>query len=147
MNSLPSFNLRVLLIEDNPVHVELIRLAFESENSWQPALTVAEDGERAIGVLTESFALGSLPDFVVLDLNLPKRDGTEVLRWIRTTHGYQNIPVAIVSSSPMDVIRNKLVGARVEANCYFVKPMDIDDFLGLGKKLLFCYQKSQSATA
>jgi CheY-like chemotaxis protein len=147
MDPLPRVSLRVLLIEDNPVDVELIRIAFESENGWHPAVTVAEDGERAICLLAEGFALGQVPDFIVLDLNLPKRDGTEVLRWIRTTEGFQEIPVAILSSSPTDVIRNKLVGARVEANCYFMKPMDIDDFLGLGRKLLFCYQKSRAATA
>lgn len=135
---------RVLVIEDNPVDVHLMRLAFENEIEWRTVMTVAEDGEKAIDLLAEALAAHAAPDFVVLDLNLPKRDGTEVLQWMRSTDGLEDLPVAIVSSSPMEFIRNKVSGASVEANCYFVKPMDVDDFLGLAKKLHFCYRKSRS---
>ena len=142
-SSSESPNTRVLVIEDNPLDVRLLRLAFESESDWRTVMTVAEDGEKAIHLLSQSLTAAAAPDFIVLDLNLPKRDGTEVLQWIRSTDGLKHLPVAVVSSSPMDVIRNKVSGASVEANCYFIKPMDVEDFLGLAKKLRFCYRKSR----
>ncbi len=137
---------RVLVIEDNPIDVRLMRLAFERESDWPTVMTVAEDGEKAIHLLSQSLAADAAPDFVILDLNLPKRDGTEVLRWIRSTDGLEDLPVAIVSSSPMDVIQDKMYGASVKANCYFVKPMEVEDFFGLAKKLHVCYRKSRNAT-
>ena len=134
---------RVLLIEDNPIDIRLMRFAFERESDWRTLVTIAEDGEKAIHLLNQSLAANEMPDFVILDLNLPKRDGLEVLQWIRSTEALQTIPVAIVSSSPMDVIQSQLNGACVEANCYFVKPMEVEVFFGLTKKLHFCYKKAQ----
>jgi DNA-binding response OmpR family regulator len=120
-----------------------MRFAFERESDWPTVITVAEDGERAIYLLKQGLDANQKPDFVILDLNLPKRDGMEVLQWIRNTDRLQDIPVAIVSSSPLDVIQSQLNGAAVEANCYFVKPMEVDVFFGLTKKLHFCYKKAQ----
>ena len=147
MNPSPNEVTRVLLIEDNPIDIRLMRFAFERESDWPTVVTVAEDGEKAIHLLNQSLAADEKPDFVILDLNLPKRDGMEVLQWMRSTEALRQIPVAIVSSSPMDVIQSQLNGASVEANCYFVKPMEVDVFFGLTKKLHFCYQKAQRAQA
>lgn len=130
---------RVLLVEDNPIDVRLMRYAFEEDRDWRTEMTVAEDGERAILVLGDGSVAENRPDFIILDLNLPKRDGTEVLQWIRSTEGLRNLPVAIVSSSPMDVIQHKLSGASVEANGYFVKPVEVDVFFALTKELRACY--------
>ena len=133
---------RVLLVEDNPVDIRLMRFALQNERDWKTQLTVAEDGEKAIQLLQESLLAGEAPDLVLLDLNLPKRDGTEVLQWIRSTDGLRQLPVAIVSSSPMDVIRNKVSGAQVEANGYFAKPMDVEVFLQLASELRSWYQEA-----
>jgi two-component system, chemotaxis family, response regulator Rcp1 len=136
----------LLLVEDNPIDVRLIRYALQQEQTWKTEITVAEDGEKAINLLlaiAASSPQSARPDFVILDLNLPRRDGTEVLQTIRSMKELQDLPVAIVSSSPMDVIRGKVSTANVSANCYFTKPMDVDSFLALGKELHCCYQKSQ----
>lgn len=136
----------LLLVEDNPIDVRLMRYALQQEQTWNTEITVAEDGEKAINLLLAIAASSSQsgrPDFVILDLNLPRRDGTEVLQTIRGMKELQDLPVAIVSSSPMDVIRGKVSTANVSANCYFTKPMDVDSFLALGKELHSCYQKSR----
>ncbi len=123
-----------------------MRYALQQEHTWSTEITVAEDGEKAINLLlaiAASSPQSGRPDFVILDLNLPRRDGTEVLQTIRSMKELQDLPVAIVSSSPMDVIRGKVTTANVSANCYFTKPMDVDSFLALGKELHCCYQKSR----
>jgi two-component system, chemotaxis family, response regulator Rcp1 len=136
----------LLLVEDNPIDVRLMRYALQQEQTWATQITVAEDGEKAINLLlavaASTWELGR-PDFVILDLNLPRRDGTEVLQTIRSMKELQDLPVAIVSSSPMDVIRGKVSTANVSANCYFTKPMDVDSFLALGKELHHCYERSR----
>lgn len=126
---------RVLVIEDNPVDVRLLRYALAHNEAWPTALTVAEDGEKALQMLRE----GPLPDFVILDLNLPKVSGAEILQWIRAADFARGLPVAVVSSSPLDEIANRVNGARVKADCYFTKPMDVDSFLELGRRLAQCY--------
>lgn len=130
---------KLLVVEDNPVDVRLLRYALESERTWRVQLSVAEDGEKAISLLLE----GPRPEFVILDLNLPKRNGTEVLKVIRNHESLKSLPVAILSSSPMDVIRGKVTNAHVEADWYFTKPMSIDEFVALGQKLHHCYTQRQ----
>jgi chemotaxis family two-component system response regulator Rcp1 len=128
---------RVLLVEDNPMDARLIRYAMQQQEGWEIETVLAEDGEKAINMLLEG---ASTPDLIVLDLNLPKRDGTEVLQVIRGSEGLKGLPVAVLSSSPMDVIRGKVNGAKVEADCYFTKPMDIDSFVVMAKELRVCYE-------
>lgn len=130
---------KLLVIEDNPVDVRLLRYALDAEKTWNVQLSVADDGEKAISVLLA----GPRPEFVILDLNLPKRSGTEVLNVIRHTDDLRSLPVAILSSSPMDVIRGKVTDAHLEADWYFTKPMSIDEFVALGKRLRVCYDESQ----
>ena len=134
---------RVLVIEDNPVDVRLLRFALQSERSWKMEVTVAGDGEEGIEILNQNLTAHEPLDFVILDLNLPKRNGTEVLQWIRRTEGMKTIPVAILSSSPLDVMRNKVSVAHVEANGYFLKPMDLDFFPKLASDLKHCYEEGQ----
>jgi CheY-like chemotaxis protein len=135
---------RLLLIEDNPIDVRLMRYALQQEKDWATDVTVAADGEKAIALLLAAAEPGGeqMPDLVILDLNLPKRDGTEVLQTIRSAKALAHLPVAIVSSSPMDVIRGKVATAKVSADCYFTKPMDVDSFMELGKALHGCYLSS-----
>ncbi len=145
----PAARTLVLIVEDNPIDVRLLRYALAEEHTWAMETIVAEDGEKAMQMLRASAEDGGgRPDFVILDLNLPKRHGTEVLQLIRTTTQLQDMPVAIVSSSPMDVIRDKIANADVNATCYFTKPMDVDAFIALGKGLRRCYEEhSNSAPA
>lgn len=125
---------RILLAEDNPLDVRLIRYALQQEQNWPTDVVLAEDGEKAIHYLMQqnSSANGTNPDLVILDLNLPKMDGTEVLQFIRTTRGLQDLPVVVVSSSPKEISEGIVRQAKVEANGYVMKPIDIDEFLALG---------------
>ena len=133
---------RVLLIEDNPVDVHLINYALQEEATWPTETSVAEDGEEAIEYLLQqgSFANVSKPDLVILDLNLPKRDGIEVLQVIRTREELRMLPVIVLSSSSEDIINDKLRQAHVMSNCSLSKPIDADEFLALGKKFRRCYE-------
>ena len=123
--------------------VTMLRLALKQEPTWPVEMTVVEDGERAILRLLD--VTEDKPDFVVLDLNLPRRDGTEVLKTIRSTPALRNLPVAILSSSPEDVIQEKLTAAGVLADIQFTKSSDVDEFLLLGGVLRAWYEKQVSA--
>jgi two-component system, chemotaxis family, response regulator Rcp1 len=125
---------KILLAEDNPLDVRLIRYALQHEQNWMTEVVVAEDGEKAIQYLMQqnSSPNGTNPDLVILDLNLPKMDGTEVLQVIRTTKGLQSLPVVVVSSSPEEISEGIVRQANVEANGYLMKPINIDEFLALG---------------
>lgn len=131
---------RVLVIEDNPVDVRLIRYALSRNESWPTEITVADDGEKALAML----AAGPLPDFVILDLNLPKINGAEVLLWVRKQQDIGDLPVAILSSSPLDEIHMVVSGARVQANGYFTKPMEVDHWESLARELEHCYRSTRS---
>ncbi|MBV9267344.1 MAG: response regulator [Acidobacteriaceae bacterium] len=137
---------RVLVVEDNPMDVRLLRYAMQQEYNWPTETIVVDDGEKAINLLL-SVAEGAeaRPDFVILDLNLPKRDGTEVLGVIRNTKTLTTLPVAVLSSSPMDVIHDKVNDACLEANCYFTKPMHVDAFVPLIQSLRKCYERGRQA--
>ncbi len=100
------------------------------------------DGEAAIQLLRDQAAnLRAKPDFVILDLNLPRRDGTEVLQEIRSTEALRGLPVAILSSSPQDVIQRKLTAAGVAADAHFTKPFGVQQFLELGRVLRSWYER------
>ena len=135
---------RVLIVEDNPVDAQMVQCALQKELNWTTESTVADDGEKAIELLLEhsSRPIREWPDLVILDLNLPKRDGVEVLQVIRTTNELRSLPVVVLSSSPMDVMKSKLNKVNVEANCYVTKPPDLDEFLSLGKRIRGCYTKA-----
>lgn len=135
---------RVLIVEDNPVDVYMVQCALQKELDWTTETTVASDGEKAIELLLHQTKLPirEWPDLVILDLNLPKRDGVEVLEVIRATNGLRGVPVIVLSSSPTDVMKSKLRRVNVEANCYVTKPPDLDEFLSLGKRIRICYTKA-----
>ena len=135
---------RVLIVEDNPVDVYMVQCALQEELDWTTETTVADDGEKAIELLLQqsSRPIREWPDLVILDLNLPKRDGVEVLEVIRATNGLRSLPVVVLSSSPTDVMKSKFNKVNVEANCYVTKPPDLDEFLALGKRIRSCYIKA-----
>jgi len=121
---------KILLVEDNPIDVRLILYALQEQHHWQKEIVVMDDGEKAIRYLLEqnSSANSSNPDIVMLDLHLPKRDGTEVLQIIRTTEGLRHLPVIILSSSPEDITEAIVRRTNVDATCYITKPANLDEF-------------------
>lgn len=124
--------LRVLLIEDNPGDVYIIQEALSQSAECQ--ITVVEDGDRAFRHLEQLSAGGSLPELIVLDLNLPGKDGIELLNLIRSTARLSGLPVAVVSSSPKDVMARK----AAHADCYITKPTDLDAYMAIGGELVRC---------
>jgi CheY-like chemotaxis protein len=118
----------ILLVEDNEGDVGLIEEVLE-EAKIRNILHVAKDGEEAILFLhnEEKFSGSPRPDIILLDLNLPKKDGREVLREIKEDSNLKNIPVVILTTSgaEKDIIR----AYELHANAYVIKPLDFDKFI------------------
>jgi CheY-like chemotaxis protein len=127
---------RILIVEDNPLDVDFLRYVFEHEPEWKTELIVVEDGEEAIEYLLHPDT--PKPDLVILDLNLPKLDGTDVLKVIRIADQLYGLRVAVFSSSPEDVIRSKIAQANLQADDYIKKPIDFSGFLALSKRFHQC---------
>jgi len=124
----------ILLVEDNAGDVGLIEEVFE-ETKIRYNLHVAEDGEEAILFLYgEGKFLGSLlPDIVLLDLNLPKKDGREVLKEIKENETLKKIPVVILTTSQAE--KDILRAYELHANAYINKPLDFDQFIDVVKSI------------
>lgn len=118
----------ILLVEDNPGDVELIAEALR-EGGVVNHVNVASDGEQATNFLSRApgYEDAPRPDLVLLDLNLPKKSGFELLREMKTNPELCLIPVVILTSSEAD--RDILKGYELHANCFISKPVDIDEFL------------------
>jgi two-component system, chemotaxis family, response regulator Rcp1 len=128
-----------MIIEDNPVDVELLKISFE-ESRWPVETAVVTDGEKATEILREGIADPDVrPHLIILDLNLPCREGADVLRDIRSGE-LAYLPVVILSSSPEDVIHSKLSAAGVIANAHFTKPLGIDEFVALAADIRHWYE-------
>lgn len=123
--------LRIVLAEDNDADVFLVRQALE-EHRVAHELHVVKDGDEAIrflGAMGGSVEEPSL-DLLLLDLNLPKVDGVEVLRDFRQHDRFARTPVVIISSSSAQREHARLSGLQVSR--YFQKPLDLDEFMRLG---------------
>ena len=118
----------ILLVEDSPGDVRLTREAFK-DAKVHVNLHVASDGTEAVAFLKQEGAhVNALrPDLILLDLNLPKKDGREVLEEIKESPTLKSIPVVILttSASEADILRSY----RLHANCYITKPVGLDGFL------------------
>jgi len=120
--------IEVLLVEDNKGDIGLIEEVFE-EAKIRNKLHVAEDGEEAMLYLRGEgkFLASPRPDIILLDLNLPKKDGREVLREIKEDEKLHNIPVIVLTTSSDE---NDILGAYdLHANAYITKPFDFDQFI------------------
>jgi two-component system, chemotaxis family, response regulator Rcp1 len=116
--------MHILLVEDNPGDVRLTMEALH-ETATPSALHVARDGAEALDYLHHADA--GRPDLILLDLNLPRKDGREVLTAIRNDPALACIPVVILTSSAAD---SDILGSyRLQANCYVIKPLDVDVFI------------------
>ncbi len=107
--------IRVMLVEDNPGDVDLV-LEVLSASSPPHQITIAGDGVEALAKLNST---AELPDLVILDLNLPKKDGRELLRDLKTSERFRTIPVVVFSSSEAD--RDLRDAYDLHANCFVTK--------------------------
>jgi CheY-like chemotaxis protein len=124
----------VLLVEDSPGDVRLTQEAFRDADA-DVALHVASDGVDAMEFLTRDGAHRNAPrpDLILLDLNLPKMDGREVLATIKSDEFLRTIPVLILttSQSEADIVNSY----QLHANCYLNKPVQLDTFEGLVRSI------------
>ena len=124
----------ILLVEDSPGDVRLTREAFQ-DAKVPINFHVASDGTEAMAFLRREgkHANDPRPDLILLDLNLPKKDGREVLAEIKENPALKSIPVVILttSSSEEDVLRSYLL----HANCYITKPVDLHGFVKIVKSI------------
>ena len=119
--------LKILLVEDNLADVELTKKALE-RSGCPHQLTVVRDGAAALELLMPAeAACGYRPDLVLLDLNLPKLDGREVLRAIKGAPGLRRIPVIMLSTSEAE--SDVKQAYQSQANGFVVKPMDGREFM------------------
>jgi len=118
----------ILLVEDNKDDVGLIEKVFE-EAKIRNNLHIAEDGEEAMLHLhgEGKFSGSPRPDIILLDLNLPKKDGREVLKEIKEDDNLKNIPVVILTTSNAE--KDILRAYDLHANAYITKPLDFDQFI------------------
>lgn len=126
---------KIFLAEDNPADVYLLREALGINEHDGVELMVVHDGEQAIDFIRrrEGFESVPAPDLIVLDLNLPKSDGSEVLRQVRSSEEFRSIPVVILTSS--DSPSDRACAEQLGASAYLTKPSDLDAFLALGDQL------------
>lgn len=124
----------ILLVEDNPDDIALMLHALNDNRIANPVV-VAEDGEQALQTLfgTHEQAESGAPALILLDLNLPKRNGLEVLRELRNHPNTRLVPVVILTSSlePSD----RLNAYQAGANSYLRKPVDFDEFVHVAQQV------------
>ena len=120
--------IQVLLVEDSPGDVRLTREAFRDANT-SIQLHVASDGVEAMAFLKQEGERvdAPRPDLILLDLNLPKKDGREVLSEIKSDVGLKTIPVVILTTSQAE--EDILKSYHLHANCYVTKPVDLEKFI------------------
>ncbi len=126
--------IEILLVEDNPGDVELTREALAGAKVGN-RLHVAEDGEAAVEFLYRrgEFAAAPRPDVILLDLNLPKKDGRQVLKEIKADPELAVIPVVVLTTSEAD--EDILRSYQLHANCYITKPVNFKQLLTVVKAI------------
>jgi two-component system response regulator len=122
----------ILLVEDNPADVRLTQEAFKDARVPN-RLHVARDGVEALSMLRDATGAVPRPDLILLDLNLPRKDGREVLEDIKQDETLRHIPVVVLSTSQseQDIARSYRLGA----NAFVTKPVDIDRFFEVIRSL------------
>ena len=135
MTAMPTSRLvEILLVEDNPGDVRLTREALK-EGKIRNNLNVASDGVEALRYLRREgpYAGAARPDLILLDLNLPRMDGREVLQAVKMDPSLRHIPVVVLTSSAaeQDIVR----AYDLHANCYVSKPVDLDQFIHVVKSI------------
>lgn len=127
-------NIHILLVEDNEGDIILTLEAF-SEGRINNIVSVARDGQEALNFLyrRDKFTDAETPDIILLDINLPKIDGKEVLQIIKSDSRLKTLPVIMLttSSSEKDIAESY----KNFANCYITKPVDLNDFMEVIKSI------------
>ncbi|WP_433324449.1 response regulator [Spirillospora sp. CA-294931] len=126
--------IEVLLVEDDPGDVLLTTEAFE-HNKVKNTLHVVNDGEQAMAFLRREAPYEDVPrpDLVLLDLNLPRKDGREVLEEIKSDDGLRRLPVVVLTTSEAD--EDILRSYNLHANAYVTKPVDFDQFISVIQRI------------
>jgi len=121
-------------VEDNPGDIRLIQEAFK-EGEIFSRLSIVRDGEQAMAYLRQegAYSKSQRPAFILLDLNLPRKDGREVLAEIKRDRALKHIPVVILSTSTN--AEDVRLSYDLHANCYVPKPLDVDQLVQIGKSL------------
>ncbi len=124
----------VLLVEDNPGDVRLTQEAFK-EAKMSIKLDVTMDGAEAIKYLKKEgeYENVTTPDLILLDLNLPKKDGREVLKEVKTDDSLKRIPVVILTTSNAE--QDIMKSYNLHVNCYINKPVDFEKFFDIIQKI------------
>ena len=126
--------IEILLVEDNPGDVRLIIEALK-EGKMRNNIRTVKDGEEALAFLRHQGAYKDTlkPDLILLDLNLPKKDGREVLKEIKQDPNLKRTPVIILTSSKAeeDIVKSY----EGHANCYITKPVQLEDFMNVAKSI------------
>lgn len=122
-----SRQLKVLLVEDSEPDAELIAEVFD-EHKLMVDLHVVTDGEQAMSFLLKEgkFADSPRPDLVLLDLNLPRKDGREVLKQMKENPKFRAIPVVVLTTSTAE--EDVLYSYQLYANCFVTKPTELEEF-------------------
>lgn len=126
--------IEILLVEDSEPDVRLTMEAFK-EAKIKNNLSVANDGVEAIAFLRKEgkYANVARPDLILLDLNLPRKDGRQVLQEIKNDANLKQIPVVILTTSRAE--EDILKAYNLHANCYITKPVDFDRFMDIVKSI------------
>ena len=124
----------ILLVEDNPGDVDLTLKALQT-GKLKNTISLTRDGEEAMAYLRREgpYSQAVRPDLILLDLNLPRMNGREVLAAIKADVALREIPVVILTSSAAE--RDIVESYRLQANCYVTKPVDLEQFLTVVKTL------------
>jgi CheY-like chemotaxis protein len=136
----------ILLAEDNLEDAELVRMALQ-EHRVDCSLRVIRDGAEAIAWLNDLDADPRTPvlDLILLDMNLPKRSGEDILMRLRSTEHYAQTPVIVISGLAADAVEDK--AARHAAMVYFKKPFSTGEYLQLGSIVLNLLEKNVRGAA
>ncbi len=124
----------ILMVEDNAGDARLAEEAFK-ESKMMNKLHRVKDGVEALAFVrrTDEFTDAPRPDIILLDLNLPKKDGRQVLEELKNDPDLKTIPVVVLTTSEAE--QDILKSYELHANCYITKPVDLDKFMGIVKRL------------
>jgi len=129
-------NVHILLVEDNPADARLLMEAMK-EYEVKVDLSVVTNGEEAMSFLYKKvpYENVSRPDLIILDLNLPRKDGREVLADVKSDEDLLSIPIIILTTSTAE--KDIITTYKLHANCYIKKPVDLDEFYNVVEKLSY----------
>ena len=145
MNSTADRENTLLLIEDNPGDVDLLRRALAGAG-LDCRLTVIDDGAEALAHFRRN-AAAPVPDLAIVDLNLPKHGGLEIIEQMRANPAFAAVPVVILSSSSSPRDRSKIENFQIRR--YIVKPPDLEEFMRIGWQIreLLMENRTQGQTS